>query len=396
MDVSEGVLSRTPAASLDRWKIVWLSAAAATLLIFVWQWSFFVGADTPRVVTYALHHGYILAWLLLITAFTRTVALRTLAAFWFVGVFPVMAVVLVISKPIDDLAGGGEIAYAYLGPLVEELAKALPVVLLFGYRVWRTGWQLSASDGVLLGFMVGAGFAFHEDAGYGRTWGEGLGATSWSALFPTLGYFRGATLPYHDILAALVGLSIGFGFLLRRYRLARLLPFAAFLLVLSEHVTGNLRDIAGSVPFPADVIRGVLIGGELLPIVLAIGIVAAVALESGVLRSMARRDRAFHGTSLRQYIGALLELLRSRTFASIRRIQALRVYVRLRRALYYALWSGPLPPQRLDEAALSLSRAASEAGVPLADGSMSDDPPRQEPLTAASETEVPAGDTDDR
>ncbi|MGH2384836.1 MAG: hypothetical protein ACRDGB_07295, partial [Candidatus Limnocylindria bacterium] len=81
--------------------LIWRAAGAATLLIFLWQWPFFIGTDFARVWSYLLHHGYILAWMLLVTSFTRTVPLRTLATLWFVGVFPVMALTLLVARPMD-------------------------------------------------------------------------------------------------------------------------------------------------------------------------------------------------------------------------------------------------------------------------------------------------------
>ena len=348
--------------SPQRWALIWRVSAAATLLIFLWQWPFFIGTDFPRVGAYLLHHGYILAWLLLVTSCTRTVTLRTLAAFWFVGVFPVMALNLLIARPMDDLLGGGELAYAYLGPLFEELIKPLPVLGLFAYRAWRGGWQLSATDGLLLGFMVGAGFAFHEDAGYGRVWGDGFDATPWNIVFPTVGYFRGNLTPYHDTLAAVVGLAIGFAFLFRRYRLSWVVPMAVWLVVLIEHVTGNLADISGRATLPAEVIRSWILGGQGVLALLVIGVVVAVLLESRILRAIAPRDHVFPAIRLRDF----LAVLQQRTNASPRRLQAMRVYVRQRRSLHYALWSRPtLPPTQLGDMAVTLYRAGVEAGVPV-------------------------------
>ncbi|MEX1169782.1 MAG: PrsW family glutamic-type intramembrane protease [Chloroflexota bacterium] len=342
--------------------LVWRATAALTLLIFLWQWPFFIGADLPRAGSYVVHHGYILAWLLLVTSFTRTLPLRTLAAFWFVGVFPVMALNLVIARPMDDLLGGRELAYAYLGPLVEELIKPLPVIAFFVYRARRREWNLSATDGLLLGFMVGAGFAFHEDAGYSRVFGAGFDATPWNALFPTIGYFRGTLTPYHDTLAALVGLSIGFAFLYRRYRLAWVVPVVVWLIVLAQHVTGNLMDISGRAPLPAEILSGLLLGGRAPLAMLLIGIVLAVVLEARILRSIGRRDPLFPSIRLPEF----LRVLQRPTAGSLRRLQAIRVYARQRRSLYYTLWGGrPLATAEVQEMGAILYGLGIEAGVPV-------------------------------
>lgn len=352
-----------------RWDLVWRVAAAVTLLIFLWQWNFFLGNTfgglvPERVWGYAVHHAYILAWLLLVTSFTRTVPLRTLASFWFVGVFSVMALTLLFTEPINDLFAGGQLSSAFFGPLVEDLIRPLPVLALFAYRAWRGGWQLSATDGLLLGFVVGAGFAFHEDAGYNRVWGGGWDAP-WGVLLPTLGASRSALLPGHDTLTALVGLAIGFAFLYRRYRFAWAVPLVVWLIVFAEHTTGNLADISGALPLPAQIIRSLLLGGAALPALLIIGIVAAVLLESRILRTVAGRDALFAPIPLRNFIAELQQ----RSTGWLRRIQAKRVYVRQRRSLYYTIWAEPIRSadfkQRLTTAAATMFGLGIEAGVPV-------------------------------
>lgn len=360
--------ARSPALTdpSRRWTLIWRVAAAATLLIFLWQWDFFLGNTfgglvPGRVWGYAVHHAYILAWLLLVTSFTRTVPLRTLATFWFVGVFPVMALTLLITEPINGLFAGGKLSSAVFGPLFEDLIKPLPVLALFAYRAWRGGWQLSATDGLLLGFVVGAGFSFHEDAGYNRVWGDGWKAP-WGLLFPTLGSSRSALLPGHDVLTALVGLAVGFAFLHRRYRFAWVVPLAAWLIVVAEHMTGNLADISGGLPLPAQIIRSLLFGGVALPALLTIGIVAAVFLESRILRSFPRREPLFPAIPLRDFVAEL----QRRAVGWLRRVQAMRVYVRQRRSLYYTVWAEPtLPIERRLEMAATLYGLGMEAGVPV-------------------------------
>lgn len=363
MQISAASISSSP-----RWPIIWRVSAALTLIIFFWQWSFFLGdgfggVDLPRVWGYAIHHVYILAWLLLVTSFTRTLPLRTLAAFWFVGVFPVMALILLITRPIDALLGGGELASSFLGPLFEELIKPLPVVAFFAYRVWRRGWQLSASDGLLLGFVVGAGFAFHEDAAYDRIWGDGFGAHSpWGLLFPTLGSSRSTLLPGHDSLNALIGLAVGFAFLYRRYRYAWVVPLAVWLIVVADHITGNIMDISGRGPLPAEIIRTLLFDGVALLAMLVVGIVIAIFLEWRILRSIERQDPLFLPIPPRDF----LSVLRHRTRTSLRRLQAMRVYARQRRSVYYTVWSEPtLAADKRNEMASTLYSLGIEAGVPV-------------------------------
>lgn len=384
-------VARSPALTdpSRRWALIGRVAAAAALLIFLWQWQFFFGDSfgvaPSRVWGYGVHHLYILAWLLLVTSFTRTVPLRTLAAFWFVGVFPVMALTLLFTEPIDALFGGGQLSSAFFGPLFEDLIKPLPVLAFFAYRAWRGGWQLSATDGLLLGFVVGAGFAFHEDAGYDRVWGDGWNAP-WGVLFPTLGSSRSALLPGHDTLTALVGLAIGFAFLYRRYRFAWVVPLVVWLIVVAEHMTGNLADISGALPLPAEIIRGLLFGGAALPALLLIGIAVAVVLEARILRSFPRREPLFPAIPLGDFVAALQQ----RAAGWLGRVQAMRVYVHQRRSLYYTVWAEPtLPMDRRLEFSATLYGLGMEAGVPV-DKTFAEYDLVDEPTTEAASAEAPA------
>jgi RsiW-degrading membrane proteinase PrsW (M82 family) len=350
----------TKIRTAPRWQLVGRAGAALTLLVFLWQSPFFVWSDLPRVGTYLVQQGFVVAWMLLVTSFTRTVPLRTLATYWFVGVFPVMAFALLVDRPLEAMLDGGKLVSAYLGPLVEDLIKPLPVLAFFAYRARRGGWQLSPTDGLLLGLVVGAGFAFHEDAGYGRVWGGGFGDTSWSVLFPTVGEFRGDVLPGHDVMTALVGLAIGFAFFYRRYKFAWVLPVVTWLVVLIEHVTGNLADLAGNLPRPAEVIRMLILGGQGVAALLVGGIVAAVILEWRVLRSITERDPLFPPIRFEKFTDTFKE----RTRASLRRIQAMLAYVHQRRSVYYSVWAArDLAPVTLQEMASTLFGLGREAGV---------------------------------
>jgi hypothetical protein len=51
------------------------------------------------------HHVYVLMWALLLTAVTRTITLRTVVSWWFVGFFPVIAVNFLLQRPMGLLVG---------------------------------------------------------------------------------------------------------------------------------------------------------------------------------------------------------------------------------------------------------------------------------------------------
>ena len=129
----------------------------------------------------------------------------------------------------------------WLAPLVEEAAKLTPVVLYF-LLAFRTGAQPSMSDGLLLGFMVGAGVSFQEDAQIGKILvsGDGWGAAKpWTIVFPTVSPLDSYFALNHALWCALSGLSIGVAMVLRHWRWARVAAFAGPVLAFTNHLMSN-------------------------------------------------------------------------------------------------------------------------------------------------------------
>jgi hypothetical protein len=257
-------------------------------------------------------------------------------------------------------------------PFTEELIKALPVALYLGLMARRQGWKMAASDGLLIGFVVGAGFAFHEDAMARRVSGSGWLAFPWSIFFPTLAPSRS---PYHSpqiILGhagwtALVGLALGLAFLYRRYRTAWLLPFLGLGLVILDHGLSNYYSNLGRHAAPAliSLLRDLLLRGRLVIICLLLGIVVAVVLDWRILRWAAGRDRFFRAMSLS---ALLAELHLPLSWPRLLRLQAMCEYLRRRRAAYYALWTWrPISPntEQADHMVTTLFSLGIDAGLPL-------------------------------
>ncbi|HUH16541.1 MAG TPA: PrsW family glutamic-type intramembrane protease [Methylomirabilota bacterium] len=347
----------------------WLGWASAALLaiVFFLHLGFFFAWGSGIVWIYAIHFGWVALWLLAVTSFTRTVGLRMLTAFWFVGVYPATALVLLMGRPVAEVFGlSNAVVPGVLLPMGEELVKHLPVLLLFWFAARRNRWQLSATDGLVLGFMVGAGFAFHEELMFGRASGSGWDATPFSWLFPTIWSFRGEASAYQDVWVALVGLAIGAGFMLRtRMRRAWTLPVAAWLIVFIDHVTWNSLGGAhatGVGATVANVLRALMLDGALPIIALVVGIALAVFWELGIARSMGRRDSVFPAIPLHAFVEAAQAAPRG----DWRHLQAMREYARRRRSAYYSLWIWE--PVGADPAAINALRSelyalAQEAGV---------------------------------
>jgi hypothetical protein len=254
--------------------------------------------------------------------------------------------------------------------VVEELIKALPIALYLWLVARRNRWQTAATDGLLLGFAVGAGFAFHEDALAARVSGSGWAASIWSPLLPIVeasgSLFQGAGITLgHAGWTALVGLALGLAFLYRRYHRAWLMPLLAFGLVTLDHGLSNYVGDLGrqSAPLLVDVLRALLLRGQLAVIVLLVASAAAIVLEQRMLRWASARDRLFPAIPL----SALLHELRwPWSWPGLYHLQEMTEYLRSRRAAYYTLWvwrHGGADAERGEEMAATLSTLGLSAGL---------------------------------
>lgn len=331
--------------------------------VFLLSLPFFTRGSSEDFIENVVQHSYVFVLLMAVTILGRTLRLRTLAAFWYVGVFAAMMLALGIGYPLGDIVGSGRVFDSLLVPLLDGAIQTLPVALVFWVLV-RRGWQPSISDGLLLGFVLGAGMAIHEDAMYQRVYGDGLSEGGLNLLFPTLG--TQSTLSrvevngfYHSGWASLTGLAIGASFMLRRFRWAPLIGIAAYVVVVFDHGIGNFiilnrgfeglgllwtLDLDGSLPI------WLLIGG----------IVAAVVFEIVVLRSTGKLDRLFPGVARSD----VLNWLRRPSLDSLMRVQAARNYSRARRALHYLLWvRRPTDPMAIRPEALHVAISADRLGL---------------------------------
>jgi RsiW-degrading membrane proteinase PrsW (M82 family) len=353
------------------WSLIGLIGLLLSLVIFLFQLRFFFSPGLPKAGANLLEHLYVLAWLLVATAFNRTLPVRTLVVFWFVGLYPALSLAVLAGLPVAALFGGnsGFLADVW-APVFEEVIKALPVALYLWLVARRNRWQTAATDGLLLGFAVGAGFAFHEDALAARVSGSGWLASIWSPLLPTIeasgSLFQGAQLTLgHAGWTALVGLALGLAFLYRKYRRAWLMPLVAFGLVILDHGLSNYIGDLGrhSAPLLVSALYALLLRGQLVVIVLLGGIAAALVLEQRMLHWASARDRHFPAIPLSVLRRGLHWPL---SWAGLYHLQEVGEYLRSRRAAYYTLWvwrHGGADAERGAEMAATLSTLGLDAGL---------------------------------
>ncbi len=363
--------------------------------VFLWQVPYYSRGGGEAFLLNVWYHAYVLIWLLVITALGRTLPLRVLACAFFVGLFVSIAVALAIGFPLGDMLGTRNRLFdSVLVPGLEEAAKGLPILLFFWILSRRGTWQPSMTDGLLLGFLVGTGFALHEDAMFDRSFGRGFVLSDLTFIFPTVDDARligkGRDLGfYHAQWTALIGLAIGAAFFFRqRFRLSWLIPVAALAVVWLDHARVNYRagdlSIAVRSSPTADFLGTFVLDGRLPVYLLLAGTVAAIVTEVTVLRRIGKRDYLFKGISP----STLLSWLRAGGVAGLRRIQAAREYIRARRAVHYALWAprgGGIAPERVTGMGLILESLGDRAGLTFAEpqpepGAEGEPPPPAAPI----------------
>lgn len=175
----------------------------------------------PIGITAVAFNVSVLLGLILLTTFTRSVPLRTVALMFFSGGVA-MALALGIERvllapplmaPLRNL----------LVPFLEETIKLIPL-FFYLYRVRKfTLWTVGVSDTMLMGAALGAGFAFVFDAyrHIHQPW-QHHPHVQW---LPTADMIAGLYLSVgHAVLGAIAGTSVGIALLIINKRKTALIP----------------------------------------------------------------------------------------------------------------------------------------------------------------------------
>jgi RsiW-degrading membrane proteinase PrsW (M82 family) len=362
--MSSAIASKSEVAGRIPWALVARAGLLLTIIVFLFQLPFFVAGRGDQVAQELTQMLFVGLWLLLATAFTRTIPLSTLVSFWFVGLYPVVALSVLVGQPLANAFGvDNPIVYAVWVPLTEEALKALPILLFFYLAARRGTWQPSASDGLLLGCAAGSGFAFHEDAMFDRVGGGGWGtAAPWSYFFPTLAQGSGGVILSHTGWTALVGLAIGLAFLYRDRRWTWVLPLAAYTLVAFDHMISNYYSNGGASGLPA-LLYSLDLNGVLPVLALLGGIAVALVLERRILTAATARDTWFPPIPLARFVASVGG---PTSWPAIIRWQGFLEYVRYRRALHFAVArrrADPLPSTASDDMVRTAFIRGREAGL---------------------------------
>lgn len=349
MTAAQSRLARPSWWTPARARYVTIGGVAIALISLALQLPLFLQDGPVELLRGLLQQLFVMVLLLLATVSTRTVSLGLLGIAFLVGALPVMAVALLLEfLPAQVFGYESAIVSMVWVPIVEELIKLLPVGLYFAYVVKATDRQPAITDGLLLGFAVGAGFAFYEDGLAGGIAGQGDGwfdVVPWSLLLPTLSRLGDFVIGNHALWTATAGLGLAAAFFFRPRRWAWVVAAVALLLAILPHMvfnyfSGDFGGLLGAlgrgeVPPLVAVPQLLLVNGFLPIVALLVGIAAVVAFELRSLAWVAAREPTFPSVALRDQLRLLGGATRRAGFAPL---QAVDLYVRRLRSVYYAAW----------------------------------------------------------
>jgi len=306
-------------------------ALYVTIALFLIQLPQLVNGRWAEVGLEAALQLFVMGWLLLLTFRTRTVSIRSVLSFWFVGFFAVIVLVFAFVVPVSYLFGEQSgFVKGFWVPIMEELLKALPLIVVLATALRRPQFQLAISDMLILGLAVGFGYAFHEDALWGRIGADGFGGSFWGVFFPTF-YYENLFTVAHAGWTALIGLALGWWYFFRHKKFMWLIPAFVSGAVILDHMRLNYRG-AGKI---GDLMEYMVGSGRMLAEFLVFGIVVTVVFELIILWKQNRRDQILDGINAKDllHIGqgqALLDRLKA--------LHAAIIYMRTRNASHYAVW----------------------------------------------------------
>lgn len=243
------------------------------------------GVDWGLRVRHAWLHLFVVGWFLLVSYGLRTAGFREVVRFWVTGFFPVALVTYALTEPVESLIGTGNLQTGFLVPVVEEVVKALPL-LLWTTLLRPTHRHGTLSDFWLLGFAIGAGFSFHEDALYGRLVASGFEDGLTGTLFPI--FLTGSQFVItHAGWTALAGLGVGVFSLYRRRPWGWMVGLGLLAVPILDHAAVNWRGTGSGL------IRTIVADGELGAVLLTLSVIACLAHDAWILKWAGDRDRLF-------------------------------------------------------------------------------------------------------
>jgi RsiW-degrading membrane proteinase PrsW (M82 family) len=203
-----------------------------------------------------------------------------------VGFLALSGLARFVGRPIIvSLGESSALAVGVCVPILEEVAKLIPVAIILYVALRAKESRPSALDLTLVGAWCGAGFAVYENATFGRGSFSLTTNSILSPLYPMAIHGSAFGWPLtqvgHTVHTALIALCIAFYFLYRnREPRARIAPIVGAVSVLLEHCSQNAIAVGGLSKIVARFTVIATLNGMLTPILLAAGIGYVAWMES--------------------------------------------------------------------------------------------------------------------
>lgn len=268
---------------LQRWSFV-------ISLVLVWfALNRIPGLSWNNQLKHGWYHLFVAVWVGFATYKFRSVGTREMIRFWLAGFFPVALLTYILTEPLERLIGTGNFQTAIWVPLAEELIKVLPLVL------WTTiarprNRHGTLSDFWILGFAIGAGFSFHEDALYSRLVASGFGDGLMGKLFPMF-LTGGQYVITHAGWTALAAVGVGIFSMYRTKVWAWVVGAALVAVPVFDHAAVNWRG--------SDLPRTLVGNGRVGAFLLLATVVLVVAHDRYMMNWTSQRDNLFPTPAVR-------------------------------------------------------------------------------------------------
>lgn len=231
--------------------------------IAAWLLPTMVVTGIQGIVWFAFNIAFVLI-LAILTSACRSVSIQRLGTCFFAGGL-VMGLTMLVCMPLVPLIGNSPIRPFVTVPL-EECFKLLPLLLL----LWRgrsfSTWTLGATDILLMGACIGAGFAFVEDA-YAHS-ANHAALNNLSVWLPSSELINGRVISGHGIWTGLAAATIGLAWLFRHIGKAWFGVAAVGLAIsIVDHLALNYNQTPGAFQWGASFFNFVSANGA-LPLVL--------------------------------------------------------------------------------------------------------------------------------
>lgn len=206
-----------------------------------------VAGQGKALTTNLIAVWYVLAWMLLITVSVRTIGVRQLVTMFFAGFFLSTMVSFLLARPVLDRFGSTDVTGALWVATLEELAKALPLMLTLWAYTRRRGQAHGISDLVLMGAAIGGGMTVHEDLLYGRSLSPGSSLFApfegaWGVVFPVMVTGWGPTMAGHVGWGAIIGLGLALASVYRKHRaLSLCFALVPLCIAIIDHAAWNAQ-----------------------------------------------------------------------------------------------------------------------------------------------------------